>query len=200
MIRRGLQFFAVLVLLGAAPCLAQVYVLQTPAALTLQDFTNSTFNGFYTQVGQVQTTLASVSLTYQRFSTDPSNGRWVAFLRNTATGQWNVSIYTNYPVQDHTVGRVTRSIDYVTSSNTVPPLSVSAFYNVPGSVSSTPTAGTAVFTWNAADAEMQQAFPDWASAGVKIPLGFTFAMSFWAAAVALSIGMKWVRDLASAAS
>lgn len=43
-------------------------------------------------------------------------------------------------------------------------------------------------------------FPDWESAAVKIPLGFTFAMSFWAAAVGLSIGMKWVRDLASAAS
>lgn len=33
-----------------------------------------------------------------------------------------------------------------------------------------------------------------------IVYGFGFAMAFWAAAVALSVSMKWVRDLASAAS
>jgi hypothetical protein len=58
--------------------------------------------------------------------------------------------------------------------------------------------GTVAF--NISQDPYDQAFPDWESAAVKIPLGFTFAMSFWAAAVALSIGMKWVRDLASAAS
>jgi hypothetical protein len=46
----------------------------------------------------------------------------------------------------------------------------------------------------------EEAFPDWESAAVKIPLGFTFAMAFWAGAVALTISLKWVRDLASAAS
>lgn len=48
--------------------------------------------------------------------------------------------------------------------------------------------------------EYEEAFPDWESAAVKIPLGFTFAMSFWAVAVAGSIAMRWVKDLASAAS
>ena len=46
----------------------------------------------------------------------------------------------------------------------------------------------------------EQAFPDWESAAVKIPLGFGFAMAFWAVAVALSISMRWVRDLASVAT
>lgn len=46
----------------------------------------------------------------------------------------------------------------------------------------------------------EQAFPDWESAAVKIPLGFSFAMAFWGVAVAASVSMKWVRDLASAAS
>lgn len=43
-------------------------------------------------------------------------------------------------------------------------------------------------------------FPDWESAAVKIPLGFGFAMAFWAVAVAASMAMRWVRDLASVAT
>lgn len=43
-------------------------------------------------------------------------------------------------------------------------------------------------------------FPDWPSASQKIPLGFGFAMAFWAAALALHVPMKWVRSLAEAAS
>ena len=46
----------------------------------------------------------------------------------------------------------------------------------------------------------EENFPDWESAAVKIPLGFSLAMAFWAACVAASVSMKWVRDLASAAS
>jgi hypothetical protein len=48
--------------------------------------------------------------------------------------------------------------------------------------------------------EFREAFPDWESAAVKIPLGFGLGMAFWAAAVALSLPIKWAKDLASAAS
>lgn len=201
MIRRGLQILCVgVITLGAAPCLGQMYVPPVPYGITLQDFTNSTFNGFYVQVGEVQVTQASTTLTYQRFSSGNTPPRWIAFLRNTDAGLWNVSIYTNYPVADHTLGRVTRSIDYSTSTNSPLPLSVSSFWNVPGSISATPTSGAAVFTWNQQDAELTAAFPDWGKASTKIPLGFGFAMAFWAAALALHVPMKWVRALADAAS
>ena len=45
-----------------------------------------------------------------------------------------------------------------------------------------------------------EAFPDWESASVKIPLGFGLGMAFWAAAVALTMPMKWIKELGSAAS
>lgn len=50
------------------------------------------------------------------------------------------------------------------------------------------------------EADYVDAFPDWNAAATKIPLGFGFAMSFWAACVAASVAMRWVRDLASAAT
>lgn len=46
----------------------------------------------------------------------------------------------------------------------------------------------------------QEGFPDWSSAAVKIPLGFAFGMAAWAVFFSASVTMRWVRDLASAAS
>lgn len=48
--------------------------------------------------------------------------------------------------------------------------------------------------------EYEEAFPDWESAAVKIPLGFAFGMAFWAAVLSMHIPMKWVRQLTEAAS
>jgi hypothetical protein len=47
---------------------------------------------------------------------------------------------------------------------------------------------------------VQQPEFDWSSALVNTPIGFSFAMSFWAVALSFSVGMRWVRELSSAAS
>jgi len=46
----------------------------------------------------------------------------------------------------------------------------------------------------------EENFPDWSSARIKIPLGFTFGLAVWAMVLAATVPMKWVRDLTSAAS
>lgn len=40
----------------------------------------------------------------------------------------------------------------------------------------------------------------WAQGLIYIPLGFSLGMAFWSVALCAGIGMKWARDLASAAS
>lgn len=43
-------------------------------------------------------------------------------------------------------------------------------------------------------------FPDWASAGVKIPLGFGIGMAFWAVMLGFGVPMRWVKELTNAAT
>jgi len=46
----------------------------------------------------------------------------------------------------------------------------------------------------------EEAFPDWASAAVKIPLGFAFGLAFWAVCLAFGVPLKWAKEISSAAS
>lgn len=190
MIRRGLQILlsAGITALGAAPCFASF-----PSDIVLQGFNVVTNvgdpNGYYVQTG---TTGVDGSTLFSRYATEPDGPKFSILVRWFANSQWQVAVrrgLTDANVSLKTVGGASNS--FPGPSSWVGGWTGYSGYD-PGT--------TAALVVPSGDYQYEVAFPDWESAAVKIPLGFTFAMSFWAAAVALSIGMKWVRDLASAAS
>jgi hypothetical protein len=195
MIRRGLQFLiAVMCTLGAAPCFSQITNIHpNPEQIVLQGVTvsNVSYDGLYTKVGENS---PGGTFLFQRYSTEsdvtPPIVTWQSFDPQQSTNQnVGVRLHAQWPT--------------TISSGTVLLTSFTNFSAIKfGLGEVTPISlgtGSALVTFYVSD-EFRQAFPDWASAAVKIPLGFTFAMAFWAAAVALTISLKWVRDLASAAS
>ena len=186
MIRRGLQFLCCLVLLGAAPCFAQEDPYSIfPQSLVLQDRATTSVgdpNGYYVQVTQQLNYTGSV---FQRFGQDPLTAFRIGLLysRPNASfpnGFWEIRLEQNGSIISQTI---------IVGATIPSPFSMSG-------------GGTVILNQLPPDpnAPYEEAFPDWESAAVKIPLGFTLAMAFWAAAVGLSVSMKWVRDLASAAT
>jgi len=193
MIRRGLQLVVgvgIFMMLGAAPSFGQSGV-KLPQSITLQNIIYPTNqvnpNGMY-----VMTTAEtqSGSLWYTRFGTS-----------NAPTYTLEVRTSGANPVSGlrHLL---IRSGAFVADAGTQT-IKTGAYPHQYGPFSALSGSGYSggQILWAAPpDNEYSSEFPDWASAAVKIPLGFGFAMSFWAAAVTLSISMRWVRDLASAAT
>jgi len=176
--------------LGAAPLCAQT-VRTWPSSILLDGFSNSptrgNFNGLYSFVVQRET-FAGGTRYYQRFGIGDTNYNDPAFIQLDHYGG-----YVDITVMDgRNNGLVITARPNIPLAGTNYPAYVSAGWS--GGYT-----GAAYFNAVVPD-EYVQSFPDWAKASTLIPLGFGFAMAFWAAAVALSIGMRWVRDLASVAT
>lgn len=190
MIRRGLQILILvgITALGAAP----VYAIWStpPGSLVVMDvgtINGVNMDGLYVLVG-----IESQTSQYQRWGYDGEVGTGAAL---------------QYELWDDADGvggfGALRLRQGVTQVRATSGFSWDGSYPFEKAFSTTnPSLGKVVFYQTAAgpDAEYAAAFPDWSSAAEKIPLGFGFAMAFWASAVAASVAMKWVRDLASAAS
>lgn len=177
MIRRGLQFalFCGFVSLGAAPSFGQVSVSQVEIA------------NFHPAINGVYNT---------RVYAD-SNGteNFVVLL-----GPGEAWVYDNGTI----VVRVEiTGYEYPSTVTILPDGSVSYDSSVYSTVGNWTVSIDGVL-WASVQGTgpdpYEENFPDWASAAVKIPLGFALGMALWASALATGIGLKWARDLASAAS
>lgn len=196
MIRRGLQYamFVGFLALGAASSLGQTNYNHWPASISLSGFPifeGQNVNGYWVLTG------SGASGTTSEFTLwDDDANTVTARLRFTytyATGNMVgvISTDTNFAGGGF---RYTRSL--TSWGNNPLPASITGWANANGAP---PALNAAAFPAMVAD-EFASAFPDWPSATQKIPIGFAFGMAFWGVCVAASISMKWVRDLASAAS
>ena len=198
MIRRGLQILigVGVITLGAAPSYGQAGTTNWPTFVVLQDFTNNAINGAYSVVG---TTAADGWYIMQRYSANNSLVYWLTLQDDTRSGLQNwVNLHTNYPTSSSTA-----RIAMLPTASATWPASRSGWSAVDANGNSIGSlAGTAVFNWGTPPPPdpYAQNFPDWAKARTLIPLGFGFAMAFWAVAVAGSIAMRWVRELLSVAT
>jgi hypothetical protein len=182
MIRRGLQIFLCVVFLGAAPCFSQDYS-NFPQSLFLQDrpYTGAVDpNGYYVLVVAQQDYGSSI---YQRFGQDPAISFRIGlyYTKPNATwpnGFWEIRLEE---------GGVVRSQTVVVAA-TLP----TSFAMQGG--------GTVIPNQLPPADPYEEAFPDWEAAGVKIPLGFGFGLALWASAFAIVVPIRWVRELANAAS
>lgn len=192
MIVRGLQLIVLVVLLGAAPLNAQPVF---PYAVTLQDFADSSLNGLYVNVGTTGETGATV---FQRYSVSSNSPQFYATIAAYISGgNWYsyVSIHDSYPDVPTAVSTSRLAISQIKpfSGSELP----SPWLFSGGALGS----GSAIATPEPPPVDPYvEAFPDWESAVTTIPLGFAFAMAFWASATAITIGMKWAKELASAAT
>lgn len=197
MIRRGLQFIAgvgIMMMLGAAPCFAQSW----PTYVILQGFTNASINGYYVNVAG-STTNAPWGYAYQRYAESASApDYWITLEKDNTGTSRNIKIYNQNPVTP--VFNTPWLYGHGGTSSGWPSQLSGTWRDANWTIVSPALAGAALLKFDAVPDEFTQSFPDWAKAATLIPLGFTFAMAFWAACVAAAISMKWVRDLASAAS
>lgn len=175
MIRHGLQIFLGMLLLGAVPCFADVSRLPQHVYLEGRPFAPGTTdpNGWYVIV----TTENSGAATYRRWTTDPATSFFVQLNLSAAENIWELRLYSSPSV-----------VASYTSWSSV---------SYPSTVNIT---GGGVMKMNWTPDPYEEAFPDWDSAGAKIPLGFGFGLALWASALAFGIPMRWVRELTSAAS
>lgn len=186
MIRRGLQvvFLCGITFLGAAPLHAQR--AGYPQSITLTGISVAGYNGTYYWIGGTSSTSSYIWAKY-----DQTNGsRWASILELNSTAIF-VQLHSSEPPTNNYVDTRVAWVQVATPVNGWPTAPFGAFnneYNGGGTLNFAPPD------------PYEEAFPDWESAAVKIPLGFSFAMAFWGVAVAASVSMKWVRDLASAAS
>jgi len=196
MIRRGLQFIVLvgITALGVAPSFGQTNYNHWPASISLSGFPifeGQNVNGYWVLTG------SGTSGTTSEFTLwDDEANTVTARLRFTYT--FSTGTMVGIISIDPTFGgggfRYTRQL--TSWGNNPLPASITGWGNVNGAP---PAVSAAAFPAMVAD-EFASAFPDWPSASQKIPLGFSMVMAFWAVCVAASISMKWVRDLASAAS
>lgn len=194
MIWRGIQFFMVWALVGAAPCWAfpSVVVLEGFGVPTLPDgYDSATLNidgEYYPAFGDEYVTTYYKAGSNEAFLYVHKGGEAVYlqvdlnWMNNGAVVAFRIRPDGSLEPID---GNVDQSLFLPQFENWVVRFDGAIFAAAGSYLPTDPYPGN---------------FPDWQSAAVKIPLGFGFAMSFWAAAVAASIAMKWVRDLASAAS
>lgn len=177
--------------LGASPLFGNF-----AQSITLQDFTNAAWNGYYVQVGEVATP-TNVTRTFQRYTAGTNSVFYCTLQRQTAnTNRWGIYVHGAYPSNYDSA--LVAYTPFVTGVNGIPPTVWTNFVTATGANALT---GTAVLDTSPPPVDpYEEAFPDWESAGVKIPLGFSFAMSFWAVCIVATIGIKWAKELASAAS
>lgn len=180
---------------GAAPLYADAQAMGYPSRFTLQGITgfHVAANGLYVVVGDLG---ADSGWVFQRYTTGTNSAQYhiAAFL--SSTGGTEIQVFQGTPSTNGALNYGNRIGFTQTKTGGWVHSSWNFTSGVAGVVGATAIAD---YTW-APPNEYAAAFPDWESAAVKIPLGFGFAMAFWAAAVALSIPMKWVRELTSAAT
>jgi hypothetical protein len=187
MIRRGLQIvFAVgIVALGAAPSFGQLYQ-HFPESVTVSGFPVSpqgnSLNGFFALSGYVPGSGGE----YTMYGSDPVR-LYIQYFHN---GYVRISIGAMSGSSVFYQKQI-----YVDSS--AMPATISGFNQLNGATVTLD--GQVILHMDLSD-PYEINFPDWESAGTKIPLGFGMGMAFWAAALALIIPIKWAKDLASAAS
>lgn len=193
MIRRGLQLIAVVGLLGAAPfCFGQAGTTNAPSYVVLQDFDDNSLNGLYNVVGTIPGQGQGSSVLH-RYTGEDSPVRYVS-LQQGGGYSVTVRIHSTYP-ETYFSGLLYQGS---TGSQLFLESWTGQFTGYSGNANES---ATAIFGWGSPVPDpYEEAFPDWESAAQKIPLGFTFAMAFWGVAVAGSMAMRWVKDLASAAS
>jgi hypothetical protein len=196
MIRRGLQitFVVGIMALGAAPSFGQTNYNHWPSSISLSGFPifeGQNVNGYWVLVG------SGMSGTTSEFTLwDDQANTTIARLRFTytfSTGNM-VGVISIDPSFSGGGFRYSRTL--TSWGNNPLPASITGWANVNGAP---PAVSAAAFPSMVAD-EFASAFPDWASATQKVPLGFSMGMAFWATALALTIPMKWVKELASASS
>jgi hypothetical protein len=194
MTRRGLQitFVVGIMALGAAPLFGQI----GPAGSILIDgaptVAGVNYNGLYVTIssgpneGSVVWTRYGISTNEPPYATLAAAGPY-----GSSTGHI-VRLHSSWPGTSRNENVAARSV----SVSPNPPLTTWNNFSLPLEI------GGVAFTFDSAGGPdpYSEAFPDWESASVKIPLGFALGMAFWAAAVALTIPMKWIKELASAAS
>jgi hypothetical protein len=196
MIRRGLQLMLLvgITALGAASSAAQY-----PYQLSI---TNTGIPGADGNYFKFQNPISGSGNVYQRYDTDNNNlGTVMEVLAQapyTATHQWYITLRTGVTASS---GGNTVGVHGGIYTNAGIP---TANYTMTKQNGYSGTFTVRVFKEPPPPPTLEEqigsVFPDWASASVKIPLGFGFAMAFWAACLAVAIPMKWVKDLASAAS
>lgn len=201
MIRRGLQLvvgLGIFMMLGAALCFGQVGSTNFPTKITLQGFSVAGVNGLYVVIAGPHASNSGgrfIAARYETSLTPPSY--WLSLEDDTTgSGETKLRVWNQYPTDPFNAN--TSQMFYKFFPGTSFPSSVSGFINAPGYTYTANSA--AIFDWGLPPDPYERAFPDWESAGVKIPLGFSFAMSFWAVCIVATIGIKWAKELASAAS
>lgn len=191
MIQRGLQLIAVVGLLGAAPLYAQSgYQWPGTAVVTgLAPVDGVELNGTYILTGAE---VDSGTYWYTQFSPGGS-GNPLLELRFVDDASFTARIFVNgaYRLRINIlVGQIPLTYPYQLNDQ---------WRDNFGGLKAAPNSLTLLSSTPPPD-PYEEAFPDWESAVTTIPLGFTFAMAFWGVAVAASMAMRWVKELASAAS
>lgn len=191
MIRRGLQILGLvgITALGAASARAQEY----PPAVTMTGFplvSGVNVNGYYVKTG----TTGAFGATGQYTLYDAEENALVLEIRAVLDGanvRWGAVVRTSSGANP-ILTRVSSDSPVLLNGWTV-----MSGWRLGSTVTGALVNGSTVVDQ---DFPYSSEFPDWESAAVKIPLGFSLAMSFWAVCVAAAISMRWVRDLASAAT
>jgi hypothetical protein len=179
--------------LGAAPSFGQSF----PEVVVIENSplrSGIDFNGTYIMVS-AGTPDNTAGVVWMRYGINPNSPPYITFAGPTdfgSVGGYRVRLHSAWPGSNRNEAVVGQSALWTPTQRVT---------NWTGVGIALEGGGLALFYGTADDLDpYYNEFPDWESAAVKIPLGFTFGMTFWAAAVALTISLKWVRDLASAAS
>lgn len=196
MIRRGLQFCVVVGIsaLGAAPSLASFTGEPMPLRIyvnnTVQSNAGIDYAGVYVPTGSTESGVGPFVGLYQRYVTDGTEPRYIVLAAISQFGIGTLDFHADFP----TAWRSYSPTERVEGQYNLADVSV----GIPTTLNL--AVGTVTLDWFLPADPYEEAFPDWESAATKIPLGFGMGMAFWASSVALAIPIKWVKDLASAAS
>lgn len=176
MIRRGLQIIFVvgITALGAAPLHAQDATLYRSGF----DVMLLTYDAAASGNGMLQWSSGGTTV---RILDDPEAGYY--FLQLEFPGEFVVTLAPNGRIGHHE-GTVPQ---WVFSGSYEFEAAIPVQFYLPGIAAYFPD-------------PYQEGFPDWSSAGVKIPLGFGFGLAAWASFLALGVPIRWVKELTNAAT
>lgn len=168
-----------------------------PAAVTLQDFPDADTNGYYVLAG-TQGQFPGTQWVFQRFAHETSSNRWVTIrVDETVTPpKWSLQVYDIYP-EAWSTGRKYRTL-FEVQAETAPEV-WTQFIDVKNGNVSVSGSGISHFQPVVSD-PYADAFPDWNSAVIYVPLGFTFGLGAWFTALAFGVPIGWIRMLGDASS